>query len=390
MHRIAETPPQILAIIIGAIFVVLVHLIRGGAKSTRILILGTVMGVIAGVAAIAGALGFLDLHRNHRVSPLLGSAVASASLERQQIVLVGQSLSFYGIDGALLEKILNQRNSRFQVVQLTVEGVSPIEQDYILNSYLAHAPHPPTAIFFDVGFDSDYWPAVPWDQTYDPLTIAASDWTHTWRRIVSSWELNWTRIREGWPDNLAAVYGYSAQFTSDVAMSFGHFICNTMNCGEIQQLNPLSSGYSTGYAFRIGHAPQFKDSDIADPFPLKCDTGDNFSRLRTSLSMRRWQNHIYLDRGVKLIAFYKPPLLRMSQRCFAVAFCQKIGNSPCLNGEDPALFAELKSPDKWFDQNHLNASGVPYYTQSFARDVIHILHASGVYDGLIGESGLHP
>ena len=103
-------------------------------KGAGILIFGTVIGMVAGITTTNGTLEFLELHRVHRLSPLLRNAVAKTDPKRDQIILVGQSLSFYGLDGTLVEKLLNQNTNRFQIVQLTVEGVYPIEQDYVLDS----------------------------------------------------------------------------------------------------------------------------------------------------------------------------------------------------------------------------------------------------------------
>jgi hypothetical protein len=382
VNAILDVPPHTTAIAIGVICLILVQLIRASTtRHIRALLQGSAVGIVGGVVIIHSALAGLGLHRVHRISPLLANAAAKASPDREQIVLVGQSLSFYGLDGEQLEKFINGGGNKYQIIQLTVEGVLPIEQDHLLTSYLAHAPRLPTAIFFDFGFDSSYFPAMPWDQMYMQLTIAASDWPHTTQRLVTSWKTNWPGLRDAWPRDLGTAYTHATQLFSDTTSSLGHFVCHVMNCGKLLQVKPLppGAGYSAGYAYRTGHAATFKPEDIADPVPFQCGTSIN-PRLSTSLSFRSWQERKYKAQGVPVVAFYHPPLLGLHYRCFAVAFCKAMDPSPCVDIENLALFNEVKSPEKWFDRYHLNSAGVPYYTQAFAGDLIRVLR-----DGWIGN-----
>ncbi len=338
-------PPQTLAILLGVVCVLLAHIVRGRRRGkVRILIFGLVVGIVAGVAGIKGTLSFLGLHRITRLSAIVTNAVASVDPERQQIILVGQSYSIYGLDGAEVQKLINKSGYDLQIIQLTVEGVYAIEQDTELQDYLARAPHLPVAIFFEIGIESRTWQIITPYELYRPLSIEASGVSHTWDRIEGSWNLHRPQ-RDAGATNIAAFTAALGLFLADVRASVGHFLCNVSNCGVLQQLDPSAPGqYSVGYSDRGGHAPNFKASDISQPKPLACTvrqlSAKQSTLLALSLNLRRWQAKEYKALGVPLVAFYRPPSLYESERCFAKAFCANIGSYPCLNGENlPGLKA---------------------------------------------------
>src|SRR5208282_2730235 len=172
-------------------------------------------------------------------SALIDRVVVEADPKREQIVIVGQSYSYLGLDGAQVQTLIDRNGHEFQIIQLTVEGVYNIEQDAVLEAYLVHAPHPPKAIFFEIGIESRYWPAVSRDQLWRPLTIAASNLPHTLRRIVGSWERNRDEARQGDGSvSLALLPTAARSLLTDIGTSIGHFLCRATNCGVLQQLDP--------------------------------------------------------------------------------------------------------------------------------------------------------
>jgi hypothetical protein len=382
-------PNLAVVIVLSCICLVVLHLLRGRmTRATPIrssqLIFSILTGFIVTVAATNGIMRLVGAQRIDIGTLLISNAVKRTDPARNQIVLVGTSQTTHGIDDVLLEKLINQSGLKFQIIQLALPAMYSIEGDSVLERYMTRTPHLPTAIFIDIGFDSEHVAAI--GERRGPFEVTSSNWPRTWQRIKLGWLRYWQNIKAAGTGHPTAALTAVGNFLSDTADSFDFFLCNVTNCAVLRQINPdMPSQYAVGTELIFGHASNFNASSVLAPPALACRTAsqnisDDF--IEPSLSFRRWQAEKYTSMGVPTVGFYYPPNLTTRTACFQKQFCERIGAYPCLTLDNIPLLTAL-SFDDWYDPFHVNDRGVPIFTTILARDIERFFASSKAPEGIV-------
>ena len=376
-----------IVIVLGSLCLGVLQLIRvrseepekSTVKLKRFAIAKFVLCMFAGFIFLVGVtrlgLSIVGLERIHFASQLVTNLVNLTDPARNQIVLVGSSQTAQGIDGAQLEKELRQGGHDFQIIQLSVPALFNIESDYLLERYLARSPHRPTAIFIDVGFDSEYLPAI--DQRRNGGAVAASDWPHTIQRIKRVWRRYREDIKLSGFSKPAQTLKYGFEFFAETIDAIDFLTCNLTYCAELLQLDPNVPGqYTVGTQLLYGHAPYAKASEMRTRAELACGTGSPVipaDLMEPSVGFRRWQVQKYLGLGIPIVGFFYPPNLDIGKSCFETRFCERVSPHSCLLLNGTHLLDGLDNYERWYDSHHVNNLGVPILTSALAIDIANLI-----------------
>jgi hypothetical protein len=327
-------------------------------------------GFVVVVVSADIAMNFLGVRRIHTASLLLSNTIKKVDVTRDQIVLIGSSQTAQGINGVLLEDLLHRSGLNLQVIQLSVPAVFNVESDLLLEQYLAKAPRKPIGVFIDTGFDSQPLPIIGLRR--GALEIAASGLSATWQRTKISSLRNWEAINGAGLNQPALIMNRTMELVSELGDIASFFLCNISSCGILRQIDPEAPGqYSVATETLTGHAKDFVPDMMIGPAGMACGATRNdltAEVMEPSLSFRGWQKEKYLDRGIRMVAFFYPPNQSARTACFPQQFCNYFGDKTCLT-LGRAILTDLNSFDYWYDPHHVNNVGVPILTAAIARDI---------------------
>lgn len=304
-------------------------------------------GFAAAEAGLAFALPRLGLVADLQQNQMLKFLVEAHS-DKPILLLVGSSLTQYGIDEAALETALAAQGHDVTVLRLGFGGMSIPERIYYLRHYLALSGQRPAAVLFEV---SGYYDLHPLQQ------LAQNPFS---RREIAAMDLGNLRLSLAWllgPDGEPALAG---PLLADFAL-------HGLQIGVL----PKSAWWTDLEAkpFSIvppkrGHDPDaIVASELAEiehddtpPVPITAWTRQAMAE----------ETELFRVAGVRRFGFYATPSRYAAEWRYARDFCRAERAYPCLPAEDLALLGALGQDRDWLDQTHLQGEGRERYTEWLA------------------------
>ncbi len=307
---------------------------------------------LAGFAAAEIGLG-LALPRLGLVADLQQSQMLKYLVETRSdkpiLLLVGSSLTQYGIDEPALETALAREGHAVTVLRLGFGGMSIPERLYYLRKYLASTKTRPVAVLFEI---SRYYDQRPLQQ------LAQNPFS---RREIAALD----------PDNLGLSLAWLRGPDGDPALAgplLADFALHELQVGVL----PKSAWWAElePKPFRVVPPKTEHDPDETVAAELAAiGHGDAPPTPITAWTQQAIDAETGLFRaaGVTRFGFYATPSRYAPEWRYARDFCREQQDYPCLPAEDPALLAALGQDRDWLDQTHLQGEGRAHYTALAGR-----------------------
>lgn len=300
-------------------------------------------GFATAEAGLALALPRLGLVADLQQSQMLKYLVETRS-DKPILLLVGSSLTQYGIDETALETALAAEGHDVTVLRLGFGGMSIPERLYYLRRYLALAEQRPAAVLFEV---SGYYDLHPLQQ------LAQNPFS---RREIAAMDLDNLRLSLAWllgPDGAPALAG---PLLADFAL-------HGLQIGVL----PKSAWWSELEAkpFRVVPPKTEYDPDAtvaAEVAEIEHDEAPPVPITAWTRQAIAEETGLFRAVGVTHFGFYATPSRYVPEWRYARDFCRAEQAYPCLPAEDPALLASLGQDRAWLDQTHLQGEGRARYT----------------------------
>lgn len=317
------------------------------------------LGLVAVDIALDQALPAIGLVPDLQTSQLLKSLIDYRT-DRPIILLVGSSLTQYGVDEAALAERLTTQGHPAGVLRLGFGGMSIPERIYYIRRYLAAARRKPDAVLFEISGQYELVPLLQLQEhKFSGREIAAMDSDNL--RLSLAWALG--------PD------GDRTKRLELTASLLGHFALHGLHLGALP--NSLWSGAVRAADF-AGDAPKTKhasDTEIAAglahgqsqealsteflapgvPLPEAVPTEWAKSAIDEEIALFR-------DAGVTRFGFFAPPSQIADEAVYGRLFCRSMTAFPCLPMDDAAFLATLGHDEDWLDTFHLHGPGRELYT----------------------------
>jgi hypothetical protein len=284
--------------------------------------------------------------------------LADVQTDRPILLLVGSSLTQYGIDETALETALDTAGHPMTVIRLGFGGLSIPDRLYYIRQYLALAKRKPAAVLFEVSAYYDLLPLKNFEQNlFTRREIAVMD-AGTLRLC-----LDWVLGPEGDPSKRVTL----------AAELLAHFALHALQAGFLPNsawLTALPANPARGIPPKTGH---FTDAEITADLAA----GQSGQTLSTGATVpgvpvtipTRWtrdatgeETELFRAAGVTRFGYFAPPSPYPDEPIYARKFCAAMIDYPCIPTEDPALIAALAHDADWLDTTHLVGPGRQLYT----------------------------
>jgi hypothetical protein len=335
---------------LGVATLVLLVPFRSASGGLPKLALGVGLGLVAGVVVINETTSLLGTSRDSNIRPIVKYLLENADASKSQLLVVGSSYTGLGVDGSLIEREMNKKGFRLQVLELAKPGNFMISQDYTIDYYLARAKKVPEFIFIELG--PEYY-NDPGDLGPSYLNTGTAIADHTVGQL-------WWRAR--------SLNAYDATPLEKLTKFWNlstHVLFHIFDFGMSGQLIADKD---------VSANPGFEPEDVAHT-PLKAD---ELSPIRQSavplslgplpphgqflLAFRRMQVRKLKERGAKVVGFYQTAMTPTGIRVYGDQVCRELRDVPCITGDDPAIRKQLDHPALWFDPVHLSHPGAEKYS----------------------------
>lgn len=344
----------------GALLCVL-HLLPQARRAGRTLSAAAL--ALAGLVAIDVALDLIlpaiGLVPDLQTSQLL-KYLSDYRTDRPIVLLVGSSLTQYGIDEAALAERLTAQGHPAAVLRLGFGGMSIPEQIYYIRRYLATAQRKPDVVLFEVSGQYQLLPLLQLQEhKFSGREIAAMDSDNL--RLSLAWALG--------------ADGDRTERLELTASLLGHFALHELHLGALPNSLWSSAVRAADFA---GDAPKTKhasDTEIAAdlahgqsqealsteflapgvPLPDAVPTAWAQGAIREEIALFR-------AAGVTRFGFFAPPSRIADETVYGRLFCRGMSEFPCLPMDDAAFLATLGHDEDWLDTSHLHGPGRELYT----------------------------
>lgn len=290
--------------------------------------------------------------------------VKAISLEhdsRPLLLLIGSSLTQYGLDPLVLESELAARGEDYRVIKFAWGGLSPLERLYYLKFVLQYSGVTPTVVMFEVSQYYDTMPLLQFENNlYTDRMIEMMDWRNT------IFALRW-------------IY-YEAPLSFEGKISLGlsvvqHCIDRYTLAGQVRNLRtfrrvgPNSMEYMPPKTVKTSQVEIDKRIDMA----IEALSSNEI------ISIASWEHSVYPEMisefekaGVPRFGFYALPTPQYNELTYARSFCAKRRGAPCIL-PNPDLLRQLQSENNWLDYSHLFGPGRRIDSVWFASEIVKFL-----------------
>lgn len=339
---------------------------RGLARSAAAFVLALV--ICAGLIRIGA--GELGLGRTTDFDRVVNHAVAIARQDDAPLlVFSGASFSRNGIDDERLTLALREAGYPHRVVSLSLEAAPFAERAAHLDQFMAESGRVPDLVFMEVSMAFDERPGIFFDNS--KFSVRAIEQFDPPRARSSA-----RGLAEGQCDGLPAC-------ARDSLLIAAHALVNALNTGL------LSRGEAAREAGSLAaYDPADTPREAIDPLvrarklresPVIAPTSPDWVRRERTAQRAR-----LLQRGVREVGYYLPPVIDPPMRAYLAGLCDtEFAGRPCVAPVDPALLAALDR-DVWLDETHLLDAGTAVYSRWLAARLVD----SGWLDGPTGAPAI--
>ena len=323
-----------------------------GRNPFVLLTAGFVLAQIGISAAIAG------LHLQYNLAPSqMVKYLAELPTDRPVVLLVGSSLTQYGIDRDLLAARLAAAGHPVSVGRLGFGGLSLAERFHYVKEYLAAAGRPPSLVLFEISRYYDVDPLRQLQQNlYADQEVAGMDFETAWLN------LEWV---------FASYNGQSFASRVDLARAvIGHFLLNAVHAGFVPHAIRQARVVPQAFDWEPPKPEALGDAYFARALTEVTDPPEEVSETPVPSP---WVAHLldreidlFRDRGATAFGFFQPPTTYREEYAYGSRFCAAMRIYPCILAGDPKLLADLKHDADWYDRGHLIDEGRRLYTLWFA------------------------
>ncbi len=353
-----SVPPQ-LRIVAGAAFILALLRVLPQPRGYKLLpgMAMLLTGFVGGSASVGMVIRAADLVPQH-VAPLK----LQKYLEEQRdgppiLLLVGSSLTQYGLDEKRLADDLAQAGHPVRVLRLGYGGMSSLERLYYLRRLIDAGFHPQWVLFeISAYYDND--PLLQFRHNlYSANMIQCMDLT------TALLSLRWVVSTD--PQGLA-------DRLSDAYHVLTHLLLHEVHVGFFQQAEPWSQIRGDSISYIPRPSPLLTRSGIA----RRIDAAQQAMAkpLPPAVAPSSWALTVYRDlqgslrgSGVANTLFYAVPTLVPKEIRYDRAFC---GERDCIYPDRPSIFAALNSVGDWLDYSHLYGPGREMTTDWLAAGII--------------------
>lgn len=351
-------PPQ-LRIVAGAAFILALLRILPQPRTYRLLpgMAMLLMGFVGGSAGVSMVISAADLVPQH-LAPLK----LQKYLEEQRdgppiLLLVGSSLTQYGLDEKRLADDLAHDGHQVRVLRLGYGGMSSLERLYYLRRLMDAGFHPQWVLFeITAYYDND--PLLQFRHNlYSGTMIQCMDLT------TALLSLRWVASTDPQP---------LADRLSDAYHVLTHLLLHEVHVGFFQQAESWSKVRGDSASHIPPPSPLLTGSGIAQRIDAVQQAMVN--PLPPAAAPSSWALTVYRNlqgtlrgSGVANTLFYAVPTLVPNEIRYDRAFC---GERDCIYPDHPAIFAALNSVSDWLDYSHLYGPGRELTTDWLAAGII--------------------
>ncbi len=328
--------------------------VRSGGGINPLILLS--VGIILAQVGIAATIAVFKLRYNLQTTKMI-EYLAELPTDRPVVLLVGSSLTQYGVDRDLLAGQFAAAGHPVTVGRLGLGGLSIAERYHYIKQYLAIARRRPSLVLFEI---SQYYDTDPLRQLqqnlYAAQEVAGMDLDTAWLSL--EWVLG--------PYNDQPLDGRIMLAGTII----GHFLLNVIHAGFIPQamradrIVPSAFDWEPPKQVWLGDAYFVRElADVVKPL-------ERNSRVPIP---NPWLARI-LDREIGLFraggasefGFYQTPTTLRQEYTYGLNFCSAMAAYPCIMAGDPELLAALGHDQYWYDRTHLIDEGRRLYTLWFA------------------------
>lgn len=310
-------------------------------------------GLLLAVFAVKGVAKVSDIGRTTDFDKIVNAAVVEATQDdRPLIVFTGASYSRNALDPERLTIALNEAGYRYRAINLSIEAASVIERDAHLQQFIERSGRVPEVVFVEVAQAFDYRAAFMFGNSkfnaraIEQFDLRASAWTGL-------------GIAGG-------ACGGTVDCVKDTGFLGVHAALNFFNVGligrgERAENAGILQSYDPQFDARVESTP----ANAAEILPVEEMPVPQWVR-----SYRGIMREDLLERGVRAVGYYQPPVQPADQRMYVASLCAgELAGLPCIDANDPELLQPLTGP-LWFDRDHLLDDGAAIYTGWLAGALI--------------------
>jgi hypothetical protein len=287
--------------------------------------------------------------------------IASVQDSRPILLLIGSSLTQYGLDPAVLENVLASKGRNYRVIKFAWGGLSPLERLYYLKFILSYSEHSPAAVIFEV---SQYYDLMPLLQFENNLLTNRMIEMMDWRTALFA--LRWVYYDS--PSNLKGKVSLSWSIIR-------HCIDRYTLAGQAQKLEPFKAVLPDKFEYMPP-----KGADIAQAeIDRRVANGIKALNSSETTKVANWDRSIYPEmiselkkHGVSRFGFYALPTPQWPELLYVKSFCMQRPGAVCIL-PNPELLRRLQAKSNWMDYSHLFGDGRQTTSVWFAGEAFRLL-----------------
>ena len=275
------------------------------------------------------------------------------------IILEGSSATHYGINGALLEKLLAAQDMPVTVLQFSLSGANHFERLFMLQVFLEEmgARHceelkkAPTLLLSEVFDAYDQEPLYLWQK--EAYSARAFVWT-TPRNLLAAWQ---------------GVGEQGSYFWSLLE----HLLLHQFSVGIFSSMQPLNYRKKMESFFPLtGTKKTFHYAEAQKTF----EKAITAPAVNAALSLPGWKSyyqelHQEFGEVVGFMGFYALPTLEAQRGSYQLAFAHCLPSRTTMLGPaSPAFMKSLLHEEIWFDGVHPQSQGALLFTQWLADEIV--------------------
>jgi hypothetical protein len=316
---------------------------------------------------------FLNIERGDDGKILNLHLKNTLSTKKQVILLVGTSNTFHGANPSIINESLKSEFPNWVVEIYARPGFYAHNQDYNLRNFFKINPkiNRPQLILFEVGSEH----IVPESETniFKPNKVNYHDWQNFRYILKHIFEVH---ISE------------PTVFLKKLNTLVKVFLVKFLNIGVVSQFDHKTYKHDELYSFmglEAGTDQKTIQLDIDTYYTT--DLSKNFSKaelensklfLSSSVENFRKKQYDFLKHaGVVSIGYFMPPKASMASYYADLQLRNYGQNFPVVYSLEPELIGHLKTPDSWFDSEHLSSIGASHYSTWLSGKLKNILKNLG-------------
>lgn len=330
------------------------HVLRLPVAGGRLGAIGAFLGgLLLAVFAVKSIAATSDIGRTTDFDRIVNAAVAEAIQDdRPLIVFTGASYSRNALDPERLTIALNEAGYRYRAINLSIEAASVIERDAHLQQFMKLSGRVPDIVFVEVAQSFDHRAAFMFGNSKFNA------------RAIEQFDLRtsaWTGL------GLAGgACGGTVECVKDTGFLGVHAALNFFNVGLIGRgEHAANAGVLQSYDAQFDVRSESNPSEATEILTVEEMPAPQWVR-----SYRGIMREALVERGVRTVGYYQPPVLSAEERMYAQSLCEfELAEQTCLHANDADLLEPLNAP-LWLDSGHLLDDGAAIYTRWLADELI--------------------